>query len=72
MCSARDTQIIPIEFVRTLFVADPILLRIPEGASFQSNHSKSSPGQTLHQYSACAADADDAVVDAFHFPESVA
>ena len=70
MCSPGNTQIVPIEFVRAFFVANPVLLRIPEGTCFQSDDMEPGPRQTLHQHTACASHTDDAVVHSFTFFES--
>ena len=72
MRSAGNAQIVPIEFVRAFFVADPVLLRIPEGTGLQCDDTKPRPRQTLHQHSAGASHADDAIVNRFTFGESTA
>ena len=69
MRSAGDTQIVPIELVRAFFVADPVLLRIPERTCFQRDHTKPRPRQTLHQHPACASHARRCNSQRSHFPE---
>ncbi len=65
ICAAGDTQIVPVEFVRSLLVADPVFLRIPERTGLQGDNAKSRARQSLRKYSAGGANADDAVIDRF-------
>ena len=70
MSSASNPQVIPIELMRALFVADPVPLRVPERTCFQSDDPKSSPSKPLNQYPTRASNTDDAIVDGFSFGES--
>ena len=71
MLAAGDPQIGPVQFVRALFVADPVTLGIPERASLETDHPEARPRQALQQYAAGRADADDAVVHFIRVSETL-
>src|ERR1700761_2913204 len=70
MGSAGYAQIVPVELVRTFFIADPVLLRVPERTGFERNHAKACPGEALHQNAPGASHPNDAVVDGLILVES--
>ena len=62
---AGDPRILPVQPVRAGLVADPVALRLPKRARFQSDDAEAGAGQALQQHAARRTDADDEVVDAF-------
>ncbi len=64
--AAGHSKILPVEFMRAGFVADPVFLSVPEGAGFQAYHGETGARQTLQQDSASGADSDDDIVNSFH------
>ncbi len=61
--AAGDARILPIEFVRPCFVADPIALGIPEGTGFETEDVKTGTRQPLQKNAARRSDANNNVVD---------
>src|SRR5919199_2768044 len=61
--SANNAQIIPVQLVRAGLVADPVALRVPEGARVEAHDAETGLGQPLQHHTAARAEADDAEID---------
>ena len=69
--AANHAQIFPVELVRAGFVADPILLGVPEGAGLETDNVEPGTRQPLQQDTTGGADANDHVVDLFAIAEAM-
>src|SRR5579875_2027790 len=45
--SSRDAAVVPVEFVRAFFVADPVAFRVPEWTCFETYDGETGLGETL-------------------------
>jgi hypothetical protein len=69
MLAARDPQIVPVELVRSLLIADPFPFRIPEWPGFQSHDSESCARKPLQQNATRRSDSHNAVIDGLALSE---
>ena len=62
--------LIPVQLVRSGLVGDPVLVGMPERASFDDHDPPAGPGQTLGQDGTSGPGADDADVDLLSYRRS--
>jgi hypothetical protein len=61
--SAGDSEVVPIELVRTGLIRYPVALGIPERTCLETYDREARPGETLEQYSTRRAYPDEGEVD---------
>src|SRR5919201_6329536 len=59
---SNNAQIIPVQLVRAGLVADPVALRVPEGAGVEAHDAEAGLGQSLQHHTTARAEADDAEI----------